>query len=221
MSAATIDQSELEAFVMRAVNDLSSAYGGVMVSLGNKLGLYKAMNGAGPLSARELAQLTQCAERYVREWLNSQAAGGYLDYHAVSDTYELPPEQALVLADEDSPVFIPPAWQVPASMWFDEDKTLAAFRTGSGVAWGDHDSRLQCGVAAFYRDGYRNSLVPEWIPALDGVIDKLGAGINVADVGCGFGHSTVLMAQAFPQSHFYGFDPHEPSVVAANHNATL
>src|SRR5690606_30312228 len=91
----------------------------------------------------------------------------------------------------------------------------------SGVAWGDHDSRLQCGVAAFYRNGYRNSLVPEWIPALDGVIDKLGAGINVADVGCGFGHSTVLMAQAFPQSHFYGFDPHEPSVVAANHNATL
>jgi SAM-dependent methyltransferase len=215
MNAPVIDQLRLESFVMRAVGDLSSAYAGVMVSLGSKLGLYRAMSGAGPISAVELATRAGCAERYVREWLNSQAAGGYVEYHAVSDTYELTPEQAMVLADENSPVFIPHAWQVPASMWFDEDKALEAFRTGNGVAWGDHDQRLQCGVAAFYRNGYRSSLVPQWLPALEGVVGRLEAGITVADIGCGHGHSTVLMAQAFPNSRFHGFDVHEPSIDAA------
>lgn len=219
MHASTIDQARLESFVNRAVGDLSSAYGGVMVSLGSKLGLYKAMAGAGPLSAAELAARSGCAERYLREWLNAQAAGGYVDYHAVSDTYELSPEQAMVLADEDSPLFIPHAWQVPASMWFDEEKTLEAFRTGKGVAWGEHDGRLQCGVAAFYRNGYRASLVPQWLPALDGVVERLEAGIAVADVGCGHGHSTVLMAQAFPRSSFHGYDAHAASIDAARHNA--
>ncbi len=219
MNATVIDQAKLESFVVRAVGDLSSAYGGVMVSLGSKLGLYKAMSGAGPISAKELAARTGCAERYVREWLNAQAAGGYVGYHAVSDTYELSPEQALVLADEDSPVFIPPAWNVPASMWFDEEKTLDAFRTGRGVAWGDHEARLSCGVAAFYRNGYRASLVPQWLPALDGVVDQLEAGIDVADVGCGHGHSTVLMAKAFPRSRIHGFDAHAPSIHEARRNA--
>ena len=214
-----IDQAKLESFVMRAVGDISSAYGGVMVSVGSKLGLYKAMAGAGPLSSKELAARTGCAERYVREWLNSQAAGNYVDYHAVSDTYELSPEHALVLADEHSPVFIPHAWQVPASMWIDEEKTLKTFRTGKGVAWGEHDGRLHCGVAAFYRNGYRSSLVPQWLPALEGVVDKLQAGITVADVGCGHGHSTVLMAQAFPRSRFHGFDMHGPSLDEARRNA--
>ena len=219
MNAPVIDQTKLESFVMRAVGDLSAAYGGVLVSLGSKLGLYKAMAGAGPISAGELAARTDCAERYVREWLNAQAAGGYVGYHAVSDTYELSPEQALVLADEESPVYMPPAWQVPASMWFDEEKTLEAFRTGKGVAWGEHDGRLQCGSAAFYRNGYRASLVPEWLPALEGVIERLEAGIAVADVGCGHGHSTVLMARAFPQSRFHGFDVHAPSIDEAWRNA--
>ncbi|UYG08317.1 class I SAM-dependent methyltransferase [Halomonas sp. M4R1S46] len=219
MNAPVIDQTKLETFVTRAVDDLSAAYGGVMVSLGSKLGLYKAMAGAGPLGAAELATRTGCAERYVREWLNAQAAGGYVGYHAVGDTYELSPEQALVLADEDSPLFIPHAWQVPASMWFDEERTLEAFRTGEGVAWGEHDGRLQCGVAAFYRNGYRASLVPEWLPALEGVVDKLEAGIEVADVGCGHGHSTVLMAQAFPRSRFHGIDGHAASIDAARRNA--
>ena len=219
MNASVIDQHKLESFVARALGDLSSAYGGVMVSLGNKLGLYKAMAGAGPVSAGELAARTGCAERYVLEWLNSQAAGGYVDYHAVSGTYELSPEQAMVLADDTSPIFVPPAWQVPASMWFDEEKTLAAFRTGKGVAWGDHDGRLHCGVAAFYRNGYRGSLISQWLPALDGVIAQLDAGMAVADVGCGHGHSTVLMAQAFPNSHFYGFDAHAASVYTARQNA--
>jgi hypothetical protein len=207
MDARVIDQTKLESFLMRAVGDLSAGYGGVMVSLGAKLGLYKAMAGGGPISSQELAARTGCAERYVREWLNSQAAGGYVGYHAVSDTYELSPEQAMVLAEEDSPVFIPYAWNTPASMWFDEEKAIEAFRTGKGVAWGEHDGRLFCAVAAFYRNAYRGSLVSEWLPALEGVVEKLQAGITVADVGCGYGHSTVLMAQAFPRSRFHGFDP--------------
>lgn len=215
METSTVDQAKLEAFVMRAIGDLSAAYGGVMVSIGSKLGLYKALAGAGPQSARELAARTGCAERYVREWLNAQAAGGYVDYHAVSDTYELSPEQALVLADEDSPVYIPNAWNVPASMWFDEDKAIEAFRTGKGVAWGDHHGRLHCGVAAFYRNAYRASLLSEWLPALDGVVERLREGIAVADIGCGHGHSTMLMAEAFPASRFHGFDTHAASIEAA------
>lgn len=219
MDAPVIDRTRLDSFLMRAVGDLSAGYGGVMVSLGSKLGLYKAMWGAGPISARELAARTGCAERYVREWLNSQAAGGYVDYHAVSDTYELSREHAMVLADENSPVFIPHAWQVPASMWFDEEKAIEAFRTGKGVSWGEHDGRLFCGVAAFYRNGYRASLVPEWLPALDGVVQRLEAGIEVADIGCGYGHSTILMAQAFPRSRFHGFDTHASSIEEARRNA--
>jgi SAM-dependent methyltransferase len=210
-----IDPAKLDAFLVRAVGDLSAGYGGVMVSLGNRLGLYRAMAGTGPLSSRELASRAGCAERYVREWLNAQVAGGYVAYHAISDTYELTPEQAFVLANEDSPVFIPNAWAVPASMWFDEDKAVEAFRTGKGIPWGDHDGRLYCGVAAFYRNAYRGSLVSEWLPALDEVIAKLKAGAVVADVGCGYGHSTTLMAQAFPASRFYGFDTHPGSVAEA------
>ena len=220
-TTSTIDSSKHEAFVNRAVGDLAGAYGGVMVSLGHKLGLYKALAGAGPLSASELAARTGCAERYVREWLAAQAAAGYLDYHAASATYELTPEHALVLADEDSPTFLPPAWNVPASMWFDEEKTLAAFRGGNGVAWGEHDPRMSCGSAAFYRNGYRASLVPQWLPALDGVVERLAAGIDVADVGCGHGHSTVLMAQAFPNSRFHGIDAHAESLAAARINAQV
>jgi SAM-dependent methyltransferase len=214
-----IDASKLEAFVMRAIGDITSSYTGVLVSLGEKLGLYKALAGAGPTSARELARRTGTAERYVAEWLNAQAAGGYLDYHAASDTYELSAENALVLADEESPYYVPHAWNVPAAMWFDEHKALDAFRTGQGVAWGDHHGRLACGVAAFYRNGYKTSLVAHWLPALDGVVARLEAGIRVADVGCGHGHSTLLMAEAFPRSHFYGFDTHEASIEAARENA--
>jgi len=219
MEAPVIDQARLEAFFMRTVNDLSAGYAGVMVSLGAKLGLYKAMASAGPISPKELASRAECAERYVREWLNAQAAGGYVEYHAMSETYELTPEQAMVLADEDSPAYIPHAWNVPASMWADEDQAVHAFRTGKGVAWGDHADRMYCGVAAFYRNGYRASLVPEWLPALDGVVAKLEAGIDVADVGCGHGHSTVLMAQAFPKSRFHGIDTHALSIAEARINA--
>lgn len=214
-----IDQAKLDSLLVRAVGDLSAGYGGVLVSLGNKLGLYKNMAGAGPLTSKELAQRAGCAERYVREWLNAQVAGGYVGYHAVSDTYELSPEQAMVLADEESPVFMPHAWNVPASMWFDEDKSIEAFRTGKGVSWGEHTERLFSGVAAFYRNAYRGSLLSEWLPALDGVVEKLEAGINVADVGCGYGHSSMLMAGAFPNSKFFGFDVHRESIEAAENLA--
>jgi ubiquinone/menaquinone biosynthesis C-methylase UbiE len=219
MDGSAIDSGSLHALVTRAITDISSAYGGVLISIGDKLGLYKAMAGAGPLSSKELAKRAGCAERYVREWLNAQAAGGYVGYHAISDTYELSPEQALLLADEESPFFMPHAWNVPASMWLDEAKTLEAFKTGRGVAWGDHSGRLHCGVAAFYRNGYRASLVQEWLPALDGIVERLSSGIRVADVGCGFGHSTILMAKAYPKSEFYGFDVHPESVAEARENA--
>jgi SAM-dependent methyltransferase len=210
-----IDTAKLDALVARAFGDLSAGYGGVMISLGNRLGLYKAMAGAGPLNARELATRADCAERYVREWLNAQVAGGYVAYHPISDTYELTPEQALVLADEESPAFFPNAWAVPASMWADEDKAVEAFRTGKGIPWGDHDGRLACGVAGFYRNAYKASLVSEWLPALDGVIDKLKAGALVADIGCGHGHSTMLMAEAFSASQLRGFDTHQKSLAEA------
>lgn len=210
-----IDSAKLDAVIGRAVADISAGYGGVMISIGNRLGLYKAMAGAGPLTSREVADRAKCAERYVREWLNAQVAGGYVTYHAISGCYELTPEQAFVMADENSPVFIPNAWSVPASMWADEMKAVEAFRTGNGIPWGDHDGRLYCGVAAFYRNAYRGSLVAEWLPALDGVVGKLKAGAVVADIGCGHGHSTTLMAEAFPESRFHGFDAHRESIAEA------
>jgi SAM-dependent methyltransferase len=211
----TPNQEKLDQLVGRLFADLSAGYGGVMVSLGDKLGLYKAMSGAGPLSSQEVARRSGCGERYVREWLNAQVAGGYVDYHPTSATYELTPEQAAVLADDSSPVFLPHAWQVVASMWADEPKSRAAFKAGRGLSWGEHDERLFCGVAAFYRNGYSTSLVQAWLPALTGVTPKLEKGAKVADVGCGHGHSTVLMAKAFPNSRFWGFDTHEGSIAAA------
>lgn len=211
----SVNQQKLEDLFGRLFAEISAGYGGVMVALGDKLGLYKAMAGAGPLSSHEVARRSGCAERYVREWLNSQVAGGYIDYHPGSATYELTPEQAAILADTTSPFFLPFAWDVVASMWADEPKAVTAFKTGKGVSWAEHDGRLFCGVAAFYRNGYSASLVKEWLPALTGVTGKLEKGAQVADVGCGHGHSTVLMAKAYPRSRFWGFDSHEGSIAAA------
>jgi 2-polyprenyl-3-methyl-5-hydroxy-6-metoxy-1,4-benzoquinol methylase len=210
-----IDRLKLDTLLTTALNDLSGAYGGVMIAIGHKLGLYKTMSGAGPLSSTQVAKRSGCAERYVREWLNSQVAGGYVRYHPTSQSYELTREQAMVLADEESPVFFPCVWDVVASLWFDERKSIDAFRTGKGIGWGEHDHRLYCGVASFYRNGYVASLVPEWLPALDGVVPKLEAGAKVADIGCGYGHSTIIMAKAFPKSRFWGFDVHEASIEEA------
>jgi SAM-dependent methyltransferase len=214
-----VQERTTEAFVGQVLTDLAACYGGVMISTGHKLGLYKALAGAGPLSSFELAARTGCEERYVREWLSSQVVAGYLDYHEESETYELPAEHVPVLADEDSPAFLPPAFEIPASMWFDQERTLEVFRTGAGIPWGEHDHRLYCGIAAIYGNAYRASLVPEWLPALDGVVEKLRQGARVADVGCGHGLSTVLMASAFERSTFDGFDTHDGSLEEARTNA--
>ena len=214
-----VETRTTEAFLERTFADLAGSYGGVMVSIGHRLGLYRALAGRGPLSSVELAARTGCEERYVREWLNSQVAGGYLDYHEESETYELPAEHVPVLADDESPAFMPPAFEIPASMWFDQERTLEAFRTGDGIPWGHHDGRLYHGISTIYRNAYRASLVPEWLPALEGVVEKLERGALVADVGCGHGHSTVLMASAFPRSRFVGFDTHEESLEEARANA--
>jgi SAM-dependent methyltransferase len=216
---AVVDQTRLEEFLGRVVGDLSATYGGAMASLGGKLGLYAAMAGGGPLTSDEVAARAGCDERLVREWLNAQAAGGYVEYHPKSRCYELTPEQAAVLADPESPVYVTPAWDIPASMFIDEERTIEAFRTGTGVAWGERHPRLHHGVADFYRNAYRATVATEWIPALDGVAGALVAGGRVADVGCGHGHSTIAMAEAFPAARFHGFDTHPESVEAARANA--
>lgn len=215
----SVDPERLNQLVQRAFGDLAAGASGVMVSLGRRLGLYKVLAGAGPLSSDEVAARAGCAERYVREWLASQVAAEYLVYHAATRTYEMTPEQAMVLADENSPCYFPAAWEVTASMWMDEARSAEVFRTGEGFPWGEHHPRLFCGVAAFFRNSYRGSLVPEWLPALDGVVDKLGAGARVADIGTGHGHSALLMAEAFPRSRFHGIDAHAGSIEAARANA--
>ncbi len=170
-NSTPIDEARFEQFLDQVFGDLSACYGGVMVTLGDRLGLYRALAGAGPLTSEEVAARAGCAERYVREWLGSQVAAGYVEYDPDTSSYTLPPEHAAVLADPDSPALLTPAFNIPASMWIDEDQAVRAFQTGEGVPWGDHHERLFCGVAAFYRNAYRASLVPEWLPALDGVVD--------------------------------------------------
>ena len=211
----SLHEPTLQFHFARMFDELSAGYGGVMISIGHKLGLYRAMAGAGGLTAEEVAKRSGCALRYVQEWLNSQVAGRCIDYDAATRTYRLTGEQAAILADEASPFFLPNAWQVVASQWADEDKAIHAFRTGEGVAWGDHDPRLHCGIAAFFRNGYSAHLVQDWLPALDGVVAKLEAGADVADIGCGYGDSTILMARAFPDSRYWGFDTHEASIEVA------
>ena len=212
---AVIDEARLGAFVGQAVTDMGAAISGLLLHIGDRLGLYKAMAGAGPITSSDLAQRTGTTERYVREWLGNQAAGGYVSYHPAGSTYELPAEHAMVLADEDSPVFLGGAFEAIASCYADHDVFVDAFRTGAGVGWHEHDERLFSGVVRLFRPGYAAHLVEEWLPALDGVVEKLRAGARVADVGCGLGASTVIMAQAFERSTFAGFDIHEPSLKAA------
>jgi SAM-dependent methyltransferase len=215
MSTANIDEAKLEAFMGQAVTDMGAIISAPLFLIGEKLGLYKAMAGAGPLSSEEVAERAGVAERSVREWLRNQAAGGYISYDPDSDRYTLPDEHALALADEDSPFYILGVYESIASLYADEQKITDAFRSGSGMGWHEHDHRLFRGTERFFRPGYRAHLVAEWIPALEGVEEKLTRGARVADVGCGHGASTVIMAQAFPNSEFVGFDYHEASIERA------
>jgi 2-polyprenyl-3-methyl-5-hydroxy-6-metoxy-1,4-benzoquinol methylase len=212
---ATIDQAKLEAFVGQAVADMGAAISGLLLHIGDRLGLYKAMADAGPMTSSALAQRTSTTERYVREWLANQAAGGYVRYNPADRTYELPAEQAMVVANEDSPVFLGGAFETIASCYADHNMVVDAFLTGAGVSWREHDERLFSGVVRLFRPSYAAHLVEAWLPALDGVVEKLRAGASVADVGCGVGASTIIMAQAFQRSTFAGFDIHEPSIESA------
>src|SRR5271166_7021494 len=187
----TIDQGRLEQFMGQFVQDLGAALSVATVVIGDKLGLYKAMADGTPVTSAELADRTGTEERYVREWLSAQAAGGYVSYDAASECFRLPPEQAMALAQDDSPAFIPGAFQLAASLVKDEPKVAAAFRSGDGVGWHEHDGDLFCGTERFFRPGYIANLVSSWIPALEGVHEKLTAGGLVADVGCGHGASTL------------------------------
>jgi SAM-dependent methyltransferase len=190
-----------------------------LVVIGDKLGLYKAMADGEPLTPGELARRTGCHERYLREWLCQQAASGYVEYDAADVTFRLPPEQALALAHDDSPAFIPGAFQLIAAIVKDEPHITERFRSGEGFGWHEHDHDLFEGTERFFRPGYLANLVEAWLPSLDGVVEKLEAGARVADIGCGHGASTILMAQAYPASTFVGTDYHEGSIEAARRAA--
>lgn len=210
-----LDQTKLNEFAGKILNDMGAAATGAMVLIGDKLGLYKALAEGGPLASTELAARTGTAERYTREWLAAQAAAGYIQYRPETGTYAMTAEQALVLADDTSPAFMAGGFEVLASMFKDEPKISDAFRSGRGVGWHEHSPCLFRGTERFFRTGYAAHLVQEWLPALTGVREKLERGAKVADVGCGHGASSILMARAFPNSTFIGFDYHGPSVERA------
>jgi 2-polyprenyl-3-methyl-5-hydroxy-6-metoxy-1,4-benzoquinol methylase len=214
-----LDQSKLNDMLHRGVNDFGATFHAACVIIGDKLGLYKALAAGGWQTPAELATRTDTTERYVREWLASQAAGGYVTLDAPTGRYRLTEEQAFTLADEKSPAFLPGAFQVALAATKAVPKLIEAFRTGEGMGWHEHDHELFHGTERFFRPGYAAHLVSEWIPALSGVEARLRAGARVADVGCGHGASTVLMAQAYPKSTFAGFDYHEGSIQTARERA--
>src|SRR5688572_21026125 len=213
------DPKKLDAFLGQIVGDAGAAMSAALVVIGDRLGLYKALAN-GPASAAELAQRTGTAERYVQEWLDAQAASGYVRYSKQSQTYELPPEQATALADDLSPAFVPGLFQIMHAMWSAVDRMAERFKTGEGLPWGEHHHCLFEGTERFFRAGYIGNLVTSWLPSLDGVVAKLERGAKVADVGCGLGASTILMARAYPNSRFYGYDSHPASIEVARQRAS-
>ena len=219
-SAIPLDPAKLDLFMQRFVGDLGAAMSSALVLLGDELGLYRAMDSAGhPVTAQELAALTATNERYVHEWLLAQAAAEYVQYQPETHTFSLSPEQSFALAQEDSPAYIPGAFQIVSAMMKDAHKVAEAFRSGTGVGWHEHHPSLFEGTERFFRPNYAANLVSSWLPSLPGMIEKLERGVSVADVGCGYGASTILMAKAFPNSQFVGFDYHQASVERARDRA--
>lgn len=213
-----MNEAKLQEFMGKAVGDIGAAITAALVTIGDELGLYKAL-ASGPLTPAEVAKKTKTNERYVREWLNAQAASGYVSYDPAKKTYSLSDEQRLALADESSPAFIPGAFQIISAVYKAQRRIAENFKSGKGMDWGEHDPCLFAGTERFFRPGYVANLVSSWIPALEGVKAKLEKGGTVADVGCGHGASTILMGQAFPKAKVTGFDAHKPSVEAARQRA--
>jgi SAM-dependent methyltransferase len=214
-----VDGDKLMEFVFQAVGEVGATLNAALVVMGDKLGLYAAMAGAGPLTPVELARRTGVSERYVREWLNQQAAGGYIEYDPAGGTYTLPPEQAVALTDESSPAYLPGFFQIALGAVIDSPRIVASARSGDGVGWHEHNHDVFDGCERFFRPGYNANLISSWLPALDGVVAKLEAGAKVADVGCGHGSSTILLAQAYGLSSFVGSDYHAGSIETARERA--
>lgn len=211
-----MNEEKLGALVGRVLQDIGGAYSIPLVRIGEQLGLYKAIAAQGPIAAEVLAETLGLSERYVREWLAAQAAAGYVDYNPQTRRFSMSDEQTALLADDSSPFYLAPAFDCAAATVDNQPAVQQAFRTGHGVAWGSESECLSCAVAKFFRPGYEHHLVKEWLPALDGVVERLQQGARVADVGCGHGISTMIMAEAHPQSEFVGFDFHAPSIDEAN-----
>jgi SAM-dependent methyltransferase len=216
---AAVDEEKLMAFVLSAVEEVGATVNTALVVMGDRLGLYRALAGAGPTSPAELAERCGVSERYVREWLNAQAAGGYVSYDASSGRYTLPPEQAVALTDEDSPAYLPGFFQIALGTVHDAPDVIEAVRSGEGLGWHEHTHDVLEGCERFFRPGYNANLVTSWLPALEGVVEKLEQGTTVADVGCGHGASTILMARAYPRSTFVGSEYHAGSIETARARA--
>lgn len=217
---ADVDMDKLHHFVGQMLGDLGGAASVALVHIGDQLGLYKTLHVEGPMTVEELASAAGVNQRYLREWLSHQAASHYLSYDPATQKFSLPPEQAMVFAIEDSPVYLNGAFETMAAILGNQELVKPAFTTGHGVAWGDQSTCMFCAVARFFRPGYQNHLVSTWLPALDGVVAKLERGAKIADVGCGHGWSTVFMAKAFPNSQFVGYDFHRGSIAEARKHAT-
>jgi len=219
MTMSDLDGDKLNALVGKMLGDLGGAFSVPTTRLGYRLGLFTSLHKDGPATSAKLAARTGLAERYVREWALAQAANGYITFNAATELFSLTPEQAMIFAVKDSPVYLEGAFDVSAAMVEGQPKVEAAFRSGGGVAWGESSGCLFCAVGAFFRPGYVNAIVPSWLPSIEGAVPKLQTGAKVADIGCGVGFSTLLMAQAFPKSQFIGYDFHAPSVEQANAHA--
>jgi 2-polyprenyl-3-methyl-5-hydroxy-6-metoxy-1,4-benzoquinol methylase len=215
----TVDPEKLNAFLGKFVNDFGAAMHGPTILVGEQLGLYKALGADGPMTSEEMAQKTGTAERYLREWLAGQAASGYVEYDSATGRYSMTEEQKFALTMEDSPAYIPGAFYIAASAYKDQRKIAEAIRTGKGFGWNERHVDLFTGTKKFFRPGYLANLVSSWLPSLEGVVQKLEAGAQVADVGCGLGASTIIMAKAFPKSTFVGYDYHAESIEWARNDA--